>query len=149
MSYKKGTIIADIVIALLAGAFIVMAKAFPAPLVKLQIMPSYYPTGVASLLIIFCVISLIKTFRTQDDRVVPVGNWGRIISVIIICILFAVLWKLTGLFYPVCFVATAALMFILNPQKKSLKKVGKALLYSLITQAVVYLVFTRLMHFRL
>ena len=40
-------------------------------------------------------------------------------------------------------------MYFLNPQPHSLKKVLKTLLYSLITQLVVYLIFQQLMNFRL
>ena len=149
MNFKKGSIIADVIIALLAGAFIVIAKNFSTPLVKLQIMPSYYPIGIATLLLIFCAISIFKTAKLKDDKVIHVGNWKQIIFVIVICVLFVLFWKLTRLFYPVCFVATAALMYILNPQANSIKKLMKALLYSLATQAVVYLVFTKAMHFHL
>jgi len=149
MSYKKGVYAINIALILVAVAFIVMAVNFPQAYVKLSIQPSYYPIGVAGLLILFCLISIYDTYRQKEDHVVDFGNLKRVLPVIGICVLYAVAWKLTKQFYLVSFVATTALMYILNPQPNSLKKLIRSAVYSLTIQVVVYIVFTKMMNFKL
>lgn len=148
MSFKKGTYVVNALIALLALAFLIMAQNFPAALVKLSIQPSYYPTGVAVLLIVACAVSTVETYRKEDKKI-EIKNLFRVLMTIGICVAFAVLWRVTGYFYPVSLAATVALMYLLDPRESGLKKLGRVLLYSLILQAAVYLVFTQLMKFKL
>ena len=150
MSYKKATYIANGLIIALGIAFIVMAKNFPDAMVQLTIQPSYYPIGISALLILFCVISIVKTATSkQPDKIISFGKTSKVLITIALCILFGILWTLTRSFYLVSFIIVAALMYFLNPQPNSGKKVMKSLAYSLITQLVVYLVFQQLMNFRL
>ena len=150
MSYKKATYIANGLIIALGIAFIVMAKNFPDAMVQLTIQPSYYPIGISALLILFCVISIVKTATSkQPDKIISFGKTLKVLITIALCILFGILWTLTRSFYIVSFIIVAALMYFLNPQPNSGKKVMKSLAYSLITQLVVYLVFQQLMNFRL
>ena len=150
MSYKKATYLVNGLIIALGIAFIVLANNFPDAMVQLTIQPSYYPIGISALLILFCVISIVKTALSKEpDKTISFGNTQKVLITIALCILFGVLWSLTRSFYLVSFIIVAALMYFLNPQPHSLKKELKTLLYSLITQLVVYLVFQQLMNFSL
>jgi len=148
MGYKKATCIANGILIALAIAFIVMALNFKEGFVKLVISEKYYPIGVAGLLIVACIISTIKTLAGDDDHKVEIKGWKNILLVLGTCIVFALLWKYVGHFYVIAFVLMSGLMYVLNPEPHSKKKVLKTLLTNLAIVLVIYVGFERLLNFR-
>ena len=148
MGYKKATWIANCILIAVGVAFIVGALNFKEGYVKLVISEKYYPIGVASLLIISCIVSTIKTFLGDDDHKIEITGWMRALMVLGVCIVYALLWEKIGYFYIVTFVLMSGLMYALNPEAHSIKKVIKTLVANLAIILVVYVGFQRLLHFR-
>ena len=147
-SYKTATYVVNAILILAAAYGLFMIYNFQPPVIRLRIGPGYYPALLCVALVITSAISLIKTFKSRDDRVIELPKIVNSLLVIVVFAVFLVSWKITRQFYAVSFILMTILLYFLNPQQNSIGKVVKAVLISLCIQAFVYLVFQRLMYFR-
>lgn len=148
MGYKKATTLANLFFIALAGAFLTGALHFPEPVVHMTVGPAYFPAAVAAALILASVVSTVKVWLGTDDHEVRISAPLKVLFVIGTSLAFAFLWQAAGCFYIVSFSMLALLLYGLNPERRSLKKLLKALALSGMMQIFVYIVFERFMYFR-
>jgi len=148
LNYKIATYIVNTILILVAASGLYMIYNFEPPVIRLTIGPGYYPALLCVALIIMSTISLIKTFKSHDNRVIELPKMKTPLLVMVVFVAFLVFWKITKQFYIVSFVSIGILLYFLNPQPNSIGKLAKAVIISLCIQVFVYLVFQRLMYFR-
>ena len=146
--YKTATYVANTIFILLAACGLFMIYNFETPIVRLTIGPGYYPALLCGALIIASAVSLIKTFKSRDDRVIELPKIKNALLIIVVFTAFLAFWKVTGQFYVVSFISMGILLYFLNPQPNGVGKVVKAVAISLCIQVFVYFVFQKLMYFR-
>ena len=148
MNYKKATYIVNTILILVAAYGLFMIRNFSSPVVRAIVGPGYYPTLLCVALIVTLIISLVKTFRSKDNRIVELPKIKNALLVIVVFVAFLVFWRTTRQFYIVSFISMGVLLHFLNPQSNSVGKVIKSVFISLAMQVFVYFIFEKLMYFR-
>ncbi len=148
MSYKKASIIVlSILIALgIAGCWLSIQIADSQSGISGSSNnffggPRFYPLLICALVVIFSIWALILVCRQKDDRIIEIHHKKNLLFVIAVVIIWAVLWQKVGQFYAVSFVAMAALLFFLNPEEQSAKKLLKSGGIALLVVSFVYAIF--------
>ena len=103
--------------------------------------PRFYPIALASLIIIFSVLSIVEVWRKPDQHII-IKNVQRPVILLGIIIAWAYLWEATGRFYVVSSGSIAVIMYCLSPASRSIKKVLVTLAMAVIIMAVIYLIFS-------
>lgn len=103
--------------------------------------PKFYPILLSSLMILFCVISIIDTLK-KPDKILEFPNAQKAIITSVVTVIWIALWQSYGYFYLLSFIAMAFLMFYLNPAPSGMKKLCSSLAYDAAITASLYLIFT-------
>ena len=104
--------------------------------------PKFYPFLLCILIVLFSVWELIATLKDEEEKAVTWPNVSKSLSIIVIISIWIFVWQHFHIFYPISVIASAAMLYILNPQPKSVKKVLKSLAVAAVTVLIVYLIFS-------
>ena len=103
--------------------------------------PSFYPIIIASLLILFSIISMVSTLR-KPDEIIELPNLGKAFFGLACLIAWIICWELFGNFYIFSFIYCGILMYFLNPKPFSCHKLLISTLFPDIVIVVsVYILF--------
>ena len=151
MNYRTGSLITLGILLLLGVMFFVMSFDLPMTEPGMVIGSGYYPRVLSLLLICGSAAGLVTTFRDKKGKEVKVSIDRPLNFVLILALLtlVAFVWQRTREFYPITSLVVFILLFILNPEKISLKKVGKTLLLAAGLMGVIYATFTMALGIRL
>ena len=143
-SRKKLSVIALTLLIVVSGAMIYYAK----NIVILEGMemhfvsgPKFYPIVLSVLMIIFCAFSILNTLK-GPEKTLEFRNIQKPIIVLVITFLWIFMWNYVGYFYLCSFVAMGLLMFYLNPEKFSFRKIYKSLVFDAIIVTSIYIIFS-------
>ena len=103
--------------------------------------PSFYPILVASLLILFSIISIVSTLR-KPDEIIELPNLGKAFFGLACLVAWIICWERYGYFYLFSFIFCGILMYFLNPKPFSRHKLlVSTLLPDIVIVASVYIMF--------
>jgi hypothetical protein len=148
MSYKLASYISLAFFFGVGLLFFLNGQSMPAGS-RFDVGPAYFPSILSVMLMVACLAGLFTTWRRREDRVIDIPHPGRMFATLAVAVTFAVLWQVTGQFFPLAFVAVAALLFMLNPAGTARQKLVTALSISAILITLIYVLFVLVLRMRL
>jgi len=140
MSSKKASIATYLVFIVLGIAFFIMARNFP-PTSGLYVSgPSFYPELLSAVMVLAGVVGIAVTLKAKDTTI-ELANLHRVFYTFGIIVIWVILWQYTGKFYLISFVGSGVMLWLLNGEPASKKKLGKTLLINCIIIGAFFLVF--------
>ena len=106
----------------------------------------YFPTLLAVLLFILCIVSLVQRLLKKDDKKIEIPNFGKIIITIVCTALYIALWDAVGNFILLTFILLVALFFVYRWNHGFTKR-NLLLIFStaLVTTALIYVLFVQVL----
>jgi hypothetical protein len=143
ISYKKFSISALFLLTLIGIGMIYFSKDIKSIVTASSFIngPQFYPILLASLLILFCIISIFDTSK-KPDKIIELPNAEKLFVTLGVIVVWTTFWYLYGFFYPSSTIAVAVLLFYLNPAPIDRKKISITALSDMLIMAFVYLIFT-------
>lgn len=129
--------------------FFNMAHEFPVNETIPMSGPSYYPKLLCFFMVIFGMGGILTTARMPKDKYIEIPNIKNILFLVIILAIWAFLWQRFGYFYQIAFLAVGAILFYLNPEPISLKKIRNTVIIDVIIVGIFYIVFNLIMSVRI
>lgn len=152
MSFRKASLVALAVTFVVGLAFLYMSLNLPmtAP-GGLGIGSGYYPCMLSAAMVISSAAAFVSSWRKKDDEVVIISipHFGRFALVIGCALLVALVWQLTRKYYLIAIPVELLLLWVLNPEKASVRKAGKTLLIGAILSGAIYGIFTAVLGLKL
>lgn len=151
MNFRKASLIA-LTVTLLAGImFFVLSFTLPMSSPGVVIGPGYYPRSLSLLLIVSSLIGLYTNFRRTANKslIVDIPKPVYFFFVLVLALTVAAVWHITHRFYPIAVLATFLLLWFLNPEPSTLRKVVKTLLVGSVILGIIYLLFSVLLQLNL
>lgn len=150
INYKWFSVSFCACLAIASVIFFIMTFSFKqAPGTIFATGPQFYPMLLCGLFFVLAVISIIHTLRAKEVKYIDIPFPKNYVFILAVVILWTVLWQILDAFYPVSFLGVGAMLYVLNPDKSSWKKLFKTLCIDLIIVIFVYVVFSILLKMNL
>ena len=151
MNHRSASFVALGITLSLGVMFFVMSFDLPMTEPGMLIGSGYYPRVLSILLIGGSLVGLATTFLDKKGKSIriTIDSPKNFIIILALLSLIAFVWQNTRSFYPITSLVVVVLLFILNPEKASAKKAGKATLLAASIMGSVYIIFSAVLGIRL
>ena len=148
MNFRRASLCALTVTLFLGIMFFLFSFQLPLTAPKLYIGPGYYPRVLSVLLIVASLAGLYTNYRKKEniDMRIDLPNLRYFFLVLAMAVLIAVVWHFTERFYFICIFSTLILLWFLNPDPVSARKVAKTIFIDIVILGTIYLLFSVVLH---
>lgn len=143
MSKKIASIVSEILFFMVAAWFFISSFGIVAGGSEYE-SPAYYPRLLGGIMMLLCLISLYRDIfgdLKNIKTVIPITGKKNLLAVFLGIVALIVLWSLFGLVYIWLFLVLAVLLFLLNEDVFSKKKILKSVIIAATFSLAVFLVF--------
>jgi len=147
VSYKLASSISLLFFFGVGLAFFLSARQMPTGFGH-DVGPGFLPTALSLIMMSASVVGLISTLRKPDDRRLEFPAPGMLAFTAGLAVVFVAAWYVTEHFYPVTFLTLAALLYVLNPQSATWRKLASTLIVAGALVGIIYVLFGRVLGIR-
>lgn len=111
--------------------------------------PGYFPSLLAIILVILCIINIIETYVKKSDEKVEISNFKVLIYSLVVIVLFILSWFNFGYFFINVFLFILVLLLVYRTQKFTTRLVLKNSVIAGGITVSTYIIFKVLLNIRL
>ena len=142
ISYKKASVVTMLLMMALGGAGIYFATQFRVtPGAGFFSGPKFYPMMLCAAMIVIAAVELVKAIAKPNDRVIEIPNFKNYLLILGGIIAWVLLWLYVLGFFLSGLICSFVLLFFLNPEPFSWKKLLNTAIIDAAIMGVFYLLF--------